>query len=57
MGELSGTHRASLTLWTGATGKRLGGWAKLKDFRDKDRAAIRIIENRGVGRAESGKEA
>ena len=43
MGELLGTHRAAITLWARAKGNRLGGWAKLRGFRDTDRAAIRII--------------
>ena len=53
MGELSGTHRASMTLWTVAQGNRHGGWAELRLFRGIDRAAVRIMGNRRVGRTQS----
>lgn len=53
MGELSGTHRASMTLWTVAQGNRHGGWTELRHFRGIDRAAVRIMGNRRVGRTQS----
>lgn len=37
MGELSGTPRTSLTLWTVAQGNRHEGGAKLRLFRGIDR--------------------
>lgn len=43
MGELSGTHRASLMLWAVAQGNRHGGGAKLRLFRGIDRTAVRIM--------------